>query len=142
MTAADNKALIEAAFADLEHGDGRRFWDLIAEDAAWNTPGSTAWSGVFRGKKAIREDIFEPLWAQLDGRIALRTERIAAEGDAVVVECRGRAQTKRGKPYNNSYCMIYRFAGGKIVEIVEYMDTQLVEDVLEPPSAFRRAASV
>ena len=129
-----NKAVIEAAFADLERGDGKRLWEAVADDVVWITPGHTAWSGTYRGKANVMAQIFEPLWAQLEGRVTFRTERIVAEGDVVAVECRGRAVTKRGKAYNNSYCLIYRFAGGKIVELTEHMDTQLVEDVLDPPS--------
>jgi hypothetical protein len=35
-----------------------------------------------------------------------------------------------GRPYQNDYCIHYRIAGGKIVEMKEYMDTALCEDRL------------
>jgi ketosteroid isomerase-like protein len=34
--------------------------------------------------------------------------------------------TRRGVPYNNTYCWVYRFGGGKIRSITEYLDTELV----------------
>jgi len=51
----------------------------------------------------------------------------------VVVEFRGRATTKAGKPYNNNYCWIYRIADGRLQELTEYLDTELVTAVLQDP---------
>ena len=65
-----------------------------------------------------------------DGGIELRPQNIVAEGDHVVVEAQGKARTKSGQDYNNTYCFVYRLAGGKIVEGHEYMDTELVTRVL------------
>jgi hypothetical protein len=44
----------------------------------------------------------------------------------VVVECRGHVTTKSGKPYNNTYCYVCRFADGKLKELTDYLDTELV----------------
>jgi hypothetical protein len=38
--------------------------------------------------------------------------------------------TKAGVRYDNDYCLIYRLANGKIVEIREYLDSALCERVL------------
>ena len=35
-----------------------------------------------------------------------------------------------GRPYQNDYCIHYRIAAEKIVEMKEYMDTALCEDRL------------
>jgi hypothetical protein len=51
----------------------------------------------------------------------------------VVVECRGKVTTKTGRRYDNTYCWVCRLAGGKIVSLTEYMDTQLVATALEAP---------
>ena len=51
----------------------------------------------------------------------------------MVVECRGKVTTKAGRRYDNRYCWVCRLAGGKIVSLTEYMDTELVAQALEPP---------
>jgi hypothetical protein len=51
-----------------------------------------------------------------------------------VVEFRGRAMTKAGRPYNNTYCYVFRLADGQVAEITEYLDTQLVATALEAPA--------
>jgi uncharacterized protein len=66
--------------------------------------------------------------------------RFIADGDHVVVESVGKMQTKAGVPYNNEYCLIYRFRDGKIVEIREYCGSALIEKVLGAYSAERRKA--
>jgi uncharacterized protein len=38
-----------------------------------------------------------------------------------------------GKRYANTYCFVIRMAEGQLRELTEYMDTALVERVLEPP---------
>jgi ketosteroid isomerase-like protein len=49
--------------------------------------------------------------------------------------------TKAGEPYCNHYCMLYRLADGRIVEIKEYQDSALCERVLGPYPAELKAQS-
>jgi len=55
---------------------------------------------------------------------------MVAEGDYVVVQVRGEAETKDGRPYNNSYCHVFKVRDGKIREVTEYFDTELTSRVL------------
>ena len=129
----DNKQLIQTIFDGLARGDARLFLDSLDEAAVWRMPGTTAWSGVYTGKTAIRRDLLTPLTAQFADRYLNTAEAIIAEGDTVVVECRGKVTTKTGKRYNNTYCWVLRMRDGKIASLTEYMDTQLVATALEPP---------
>ena len=132
-TAADNKQLMQAVFAELERGNGRPFIDAMADDFCWDIPGTSAWSRRFEGKRAVREQLFKPLFAQFATPYTNRALRFIAEDDHVVVECRGSVQTVRGEAYNNSYCYVCRFERGRLRELTEYMDTALAEAVLAPP---------
>lgn len=42
------------------------------------------------------------------------------------MQAHGKATTKAGKPYNNTYCQVYRITDGKVREVTEYLDTELV----------------
>ncbi len=64
--------------------------------------------------------------SQLAGPLSVTAHRFIAEGDYVVVEARGRATSKTGVAYNNSYCVVFRVSGGKIQEATEYLDTELI----------------
>lgn len=135
MGVAENKQLFQDIFAGLSVGDGSRFVDSLADDFCWTIIGTTAWSGTYRGKEAVRSTLLRPLFAQFADRYTNALHRIVAEGDCVVIECRGRVTTKTGKPYNNTYCWVCRVVNGKLKELTEYMDTELVATALLPPRA-------
>lgn len=130
-----NKQLMQAIFAELALGNGRPFVDAMADDFCWILTGQTAWSRRYEGKRAVREELFRPLFAQFADTYTNHATRFVAEGDMVVVECRGQVTTHKGKPYNNTYCYVCRLEGGQLRELVEYLDTQLVDAVLEAPAA-------
>ena len=44
-----------------------------------------------------------------------------------------RVMTKSGRRYDNQYCWIIRLAEGKLVQITEYMDTELAAYALGAP---------
>jgi len=129
-----NKALMQAIFAELAKGNGRPFLDAMADDFCWRIPGTSAWSRSWEGKQVVRKELFAPLYAQFATQYTNSAQRFIAEGDMVVVECRGQVMTKGGRAYNNTYCCVCRFADGKLKELVEYMDTALAERVLAPPN--------
>ncbi len=127
------KQLLQQAFDALATGNGRPFVDLMADDFSWTIPGNATWSGTWCGKKVVRENLLAPLFARFADTYTNQAIRFIAEGDWVAVECRGKVMTKTGKPYNNTYCYVCRFADGKMRELTEYMDTELAASVLGAP---------
>jgi uncharacterized protein len=133
MSTAENKELFQHIFAGLSAGNGKPFLDSLADDFCWTILGSTDWSKTYRGKETVQIELLRPLFAQFADRYTNEASRIIAEGDIVVVECRGKVTTKAGKRYNNTYCWVCRVADGKLKELTEYMDTALVAAALAPP---------
>ena len=130
MSTMDNKQRMQQIFAQLAEGNGQPLIDGLADDVSWNMIGTNSWSGTYRGKQAVRTELFAPLLAQFADRYTNTAHRFIAEDDMVVVECRGRVTTRSGRPYENTYCWVCRFSGGLIREVVEYMDTELVATAL------------
>lgn len=130
-----NKSLLRAAFDGLANADATAFLDLMADDFTWIVEGQSKWSLRFVGKAAVQRDLLRPLFANFATPYRNVAEEFIAEGDRVVVLCRGEVKTKAGEDYNNSYCFVIRMQGGKMVELREYMDTALAERVLELPGA-------
>lgn len=133
MSSAQNKQLMQDAFEHLARGDGRPFAELMADDFRWTITGTTAWSRTYEGKRAVQDQLLRPLFAQFAGRYSNTAQRFIAEGEWVVVQCRGNAETRRGQRYDNEYCYICRFGDGKLREVTEYLDTELVTAVIDPP---------
>lgn len=115
-------------------GDRGPFIAAMAEDVVWRIIGSTAWSDEYVGKADIQERLVKELNAQLIAPTTLTATRILADGDYVVMQCTGDATRITGERYANTYCFVIRMQDGKVRELTEYMDTALVERVLQPPS--------
>ncbi|MBA3594505.1 MAG: nuclear transport factor 2 family protein [Polaromonas sp.] len=134
LPSTGNKQLMRFIFTELAQGNGRPFVDAMADNFCWILTGQTAWSRRYEGKQVVREQLFKPLFAQFAGTYVNRATRFVAEDDMVVVECRGEVTTHKGRSYNNQYCYVCRLADGKLVELVEYLDTQLVDTALDAPA--------
>jgi uncharacterized protein len=134
VSAADNKQLMQRVFAELANGNGQPFMDALANDARWTVIGSSSWSRTYEGKQAIIDELTRPLFHQFANQYKARAIRIVAEDDVVVVEARGEAMTKSGKPYNQTYCYVFLLTDGEVRELTEYLDTDLVNQVLETPA--------
>jgi hypothetical protein len=130
MSTVENKRLMQDIFVELAKGNGKLFVNAMADDFCWVMTGTTSWSGTYRGKQAVRKEVLDPLFARFAGPYTNTAQRFIAEGDYVVVECRGDVMTKSGKRYNNTYCYVCRLAGGKLRELTEYFDTELVTSAL------------
>jgi ketosteroid isomerase-like protein len=133
MDAAENKALMQEAFEELAEGNGRPFVDLLGDDIRWTIIGTTEWSGIWEGKRAVRTRLLDPLFAQFATPYRNGAIRLIAEDDYVVIECRGDVTTKADRPYRNTYCYVCRLEGGRVRELTEYCDTELLTKALAPP---------
>ena len=135
MPEASSKAVLQGIFAETAKGNGRPFVDALAGDVRWTILGQTAWSRTYEGKRAVLDELLGPLLEQLGGRNVVSASRFVAEGDVVVVEGRNHSITASGRDYPNRYCWVIVMRNGKIAEITEYTDTQLIAEVLAPPAA-------
>lgn len=132
MSAAENKAVLAHAFAETAKGNGHPFVDMMADDVTWTIIGTTSWSRTYTGKASVIRDLLTPLAANFDGPNIVVAERFVAEDDLVVVEARNLSRTKRGEAYTNRYSWTFRFVDGRVADIMEYADTDLIARLLDP----------
>jgi ketosteroid isomerase-like protein len=128
MGTAENKQVITNMFAEISKGNGTAFLDAMADDVKYTLQGRTKFSSTMNGKQEVMAKLLGPLGAALDGGIALTPYNFIAEGDYVVMLANGKATTRTGRPYNNSYCHVFRVVGGKVAEINEFLDTAMVDE--------------
>ena len=126
-----NKQLLRHVYAEVSKGNPQPLLDSLADDVTWTIIGSTALSGTSRGKQEVIDKLLKPIRARLaDGPIVFQPERFIAEGEYVVMQAKGRATAASGKPYNNTYCIVCRIVDGKVKEMVDYTDTELITSAL------------
>jgi ketosteroid isomerase-like protein len=106
----------------------------MADDFRWTFPGNWSWSGTWAPKQQVAGGLLRALGEQFGGSYRSEADLILADGDRVVVQARGHATTTRGESYEQTYCFIFRIAGGRLTEVIEHCDTALVERVLDQPA--------
>ena len=133
MSATENKQLLHEIFEQMARGNVAALGEAMAEDFRWVFPGDWSWSGTWEPRQVVVDELLRPLMAQFESYRS-EAELILADGDRVVVQARSRATTKRGDPYDQTYCFIFRVRDGRLTELVEHCDTALVDRVLDPPA--------
>ena len=131
-TTQATRTLLQNVFDGLTRGDSRPFVASLSDDFRWVLTGRTRWSRTYEGKEAVMQELMRPLFANFATQYTNTALRIIAEGEWAAVECRGNVQTRRGERYDNQYCWVCRVQDGRLKEVVEYLDTQLVDAVLQP----------
>ncbi len=129
MGIAENKQVVLDFYEAGARGDMDACFALLADEIRWTNIGSTRFSGTYIGKKAIADDLLGPLFSRLKAGISSQVERLTAEGDIVVAQTSGTAETVDGRPYNNTYCQVIQIREGRIATVTEYMDTALIDSV-------------
>ena len=126
MGATENKKLIQDMFAELSKGNAQAFMTNMADDVEFTIVGTTKYSGTCKGKQELVSKVLSPLSAQLEGGLTITPDNFIAEGDFVAMQARGKSNTKAGGTYNNTYCQVFRIVNGKVQQVTEYLDTELV----------------
>lgn len=88
----------------------------LAEGVRWNILGSNTIVGKAPVLEASR-------MVQLESFPEITIRNVIADGDFVVIESTGEGRTRSGKPYNQTYCEVFRFVNGELHEITTYLDT-------------------
>jgi uncharacterized protein len=126
MSTLKNKKLMQDIFAELSKGNDRLFIDSMADDMKWVWMGSGQWSRTFDGKNEVLGELWSAVQKTLKPPYTVVAHNFIADGDYVTVEAVGQNSTPDGKTYHNKYCWVCQIMDGKIRELKEYMDTDLV----------------
>ena len=123
-----NKGLIRQFVEILNRGDGEALVSMFTDDGKSVTMGTTAISGD-HDVEDMRTASKQILGA-FPERLRFTILGMVAEGDKVAVEAESYGRHVSGAIYNNHYHFLFTLRGGKILEFKEYLDTQLLNDVI------------
>lgn len=125
-----NKEIVRRAIAAISRGDLDGFMGDAADDVTLQVMGTVF--PPIHGKPKVLKGLRNALAARLENgvAIAMTIENLLADGEYVAEQSHGKARTKDGKDYNNTYCRVWRITNGKIAMMQEYLDTELVRQCL------------
>lgn len=63
--------------------------------------------------------------------VVLEFKNIFIDGEVAIVEMESLSTALNGKLFNNTYCWITRFENGIIVEVRAYVDSAIVQKVMD-----------
>ena len=134
-----NRETVRRAYAAWARG-GTKFFDILAPNATWTIKGSGKSAATYRSKAAFLKEAVAPFGARLSSPIVPTVRQIFVDGDQVIILWDGRATTKDGQPYRNSYAWFFKMKGGKAVEVKAFLDLPAYDDVLRrvKPHAAKR----
>jgi ketosteroid isomerase-like protein len=120
-----------------ETGGNEALLAALDDDVRWTIPGSCCASRTYEGKADLVEGILAPLGRRLEGAVRSRVHEVLDAGDTIIVRWRGEGRTTWGEPYENEYCWHLTWNAGRIVRVVAYLDTLLLEHVMSREPAIR-----
>lgn len=103
-------------------------WGHFSPEFRWRMIGTTPVSGVMIGIAGVAERM-APFGARM-ASLRVIVDDVIAEGDRFVKIAHSEGMTVDGMPYRNDYATVFRFEGEQIVDVVEYLDTALIERVV------------
>ncbi len=120
MTTDDVRAMFDA----MGRGEFEPIERLLAEDVVLEFPGQT-FGGRFEGRRRVL--VFLKQNQRLfRGGLTFHVRWAGVSGDRAVAEWTNEGVTRDGTPYANRGATVFRLAGDQIVEIHDYLDTEVL----------------
>ena len=131
MNIAANKASAIAFMNEFSSGNRETAWRRTTDDLTW-TMNQHAVPG---GRLAVFDrKSYDAMVANSDNLfpqgIRIMVTDAVAENDRVMLEAHGSGPLADGRIYANHYIFTFRFRGGLICELAEYLDTAYAQAML------------
>lgn len=127
-SAIDYKQKVEDFFVALNAADGDAMVDMYTEDGACWTSGRTLISGT--AERAVLGQAISGVLDVFPKGLEFTVKGMTAEGTKVAVEAESHGEHVSGVIYHNKYHFLFIFEGEKLKLLKEYMDTELVTDII------------
>lgn len=118
-------------------GDTESVVSLMQPDAFVHTKGRS----VLSAKRTLDElrALVDALGQFTKDGLHFTFQDFVSQGETVVVQFTGESELLTGARYDNEYLLLFRFRDGLVVEVHEYLCTQLVNDTVGPVIAAAQA---
>jgi len=128
VTTENLKEKVEQFFLALNKSDVEYIYDSYHPSGGCWTSGNTLISG-FSSRDEIKSSAGAVLGLFPEG-LEFSIEGMVCEGNRVAVEAVSSGAHISGKQYHNKYHFLFEFREGLIYRLKEYMDTEIITDVL------------
>ncbi len=132
MAQARNREVIQSLYDAFARGDMPTALALMDPEIEWTEADGFPYAGTYRGPEAVLNGVFMKLGTEWEGYQAVPDELIDG-GDSVVGlgHYSGTYKTT-GKSFRAPFAHAWKVRDGKIIRFVQYTDTVLVQQALQP----------
>lgn len=126
-----NLEIIRATYEGRSEENGQHLLAALAPDAVWIEAEGFPYAGTYVGPESIVADVFQRLATEwIDYRAQVTS--YVTEGDQVVAfGTYSGTYGATGRSMRAAFAHHYTLRGGKIVRMVQYVDTHMVRRALE-----------
>jgi ketosteroid isomerase-like protein len=131
MNSSEMKASATAFMTEFSSGERASAWRRATDDVRWTVNQHSIPKGdltVFG--RAAYDTMVESSGDLFPQGITIEVTDAVAENDRVMLEARGHGALADGRVYANHYIFTFRFRGGLICEVAEYLDTAYAQGML------------
>jgi len=132
---------VEALFRNLETGNREAYFAGLSDDVKVTIMGKHVLAATYNGKQEFLAKAHGRINKIRNPNVPLKItlRNVFVSGDHGIVEMHSISEALNGKPIENNYVWICRFAGGKVVEVRAYTDSASMEKaILENEAALAR----
>lgn len=123
-----NKRAVEAFFDAMNRNDVAAIVSSYAAEGFVHTMGNTLISG--RRDRAEIADFAGGVLQVFPEGLVFTIRQMTAEENRVAVEAESHGRHASGRVYSNQYHFLFTLRDGKVLALKEYMDTEMVTDIL------------
>ncbi len=124
------KQYVRELFENLKT-DASGFFDKVSENVHWTVMGTHPLAGEYFSKASFINSTFKRLSKILKEGALLEVKKIFLDGNHAIVEMKSISTANNGKPFNNTYCWIVKFEDNIITEVTAYVDSAIVQQVVD-----------
>jgi ketosteroid isomerase-like protein len=119
-------------YENFSTGRESTFFDSVADDVQWTVMGTHPLAGVYNSKADFLKHTFDRLAKIIKGgSVIMKIDHIYVSGDTAIVEMTSTSVALNDRPYAQKFCWITRFVDGLIVEARAYLDSVLVQQLVD-----------
>jgi|SRR5579884_820885 len=125
--------LVRRSYDAFARGDLDAVLADLADDVEWQQAQGLPHGGTYRGRDAVRRNIFDPLDAEWWEEFSAEPSEFLDAGDEIVVLGRYRGRAKgTGKQLDVPFVHVWTVRGGEAVRFRQFLDTRGWVEALAP----------
>jgi uncharacterized protein len=127
-----NVSVVKSVYASFAKGDVPAVLAVMSSAIQWTEAKGFPYGGTYRGSKAVLDGVFMRIGSEWDGFTVAPREFIDGGERVVALGTYSGKYKATGKSFSAEFAHVWTVASGKVVKFVQYVDTLLVNEALQP----------